>query len=170
MPNPKPVTLTSGANPNPEYDPQPLVVVGGVPAGEVTSADITDASEVGVDVLTAADAAAARSAIGAGTSNLTIGTSASTAKAGDYQPTAANISDSTAVGQSVLTAADAAAARTAIGAGTSSLAIGTSGTTAAAGNHTHTFTALAGSVSGATGANLQAILDDLAARVTALEP
>lgn len=51
--------------------------------------------------------------------------------------TAANISDSTATGRSVLTATDAAAARTAIGAGTSSLIIGTTASTAAAGNHTH---------------------------------
>jgi hypothetical protein len=64
----------------------------------------------------AADAAAARTAIGAGTSNLAIGTSGSTAKAGDYQPTAANISDSTAVGRSVLTAASQAAVLSAIGA------------------------------------------------------
>ena len=81
-----------------------------------------------------ATAAAARTAIGAGTSNLVVGTTAADAKAGNYQPTAANISDSTLTGRSVLTAADAAAARTAIGAGTSSLAIGTTGTTAAAGN------------------------------------
>jgi hypothetical protein len=55
-------------------------------SGEVTSADITDATSVGRSVLTAADAAAARTAIGAGTSNLTIGTTASTAKAGNYTP------------------------------------------------------------------------------------
>ena len=48
------------------------------------------------------------------------------------------ITDSTAVGRSVLGASDATAARTAIGAGTSSLALGSTGTTAAAGNHTHT--------------------------------
>lgn len=48
--------------------------------------------------------------------------------------TASQISDSTATGRSVLTAADATAARTAIGAGTSSLALGTTSTTAAAGD------------------------------------
>ncbi|MCC4300430.1 hypothetical protein [Rhodococcus sp. 3-2] len=47
---------------------------------------------------------------------------------------ATDISDSTTVGRNVLKAADAAAARTAIGAGTSSLATGTTGSTAAAGN------------------------------------
>ncbi|XTZ18186.1 hypothetical protein ACQSSU_12830 [Micromonospora echinospora] len=54
-----------------------------------------------------------------------------------FPTTAADVGDATAVGRSVLTAADATAARTAIGAGTSNLAIGSSGTTAAAGNHTH---------------------------------
>jgi|GEM_PF-3496176 len=53
---------------------------------------------------------------------------------------AADISDSTTVGRAVVTAADAAAARTAIGAGTSSLALGTTGTTAMAGNKTFTKT------------------------------
>lgn len=49
----------------------------------------------------------------------TIGTTAATAKAGNWTPAAADISNATAVGRSVLTATDAAAARTAIGAGTS---------------------------------------------------
>lgn len=66
---------------------------------------------------------------------LVIGTTATTAKAGNYQPAAANISDSTATGRSVLTAANAAAARTAIGAGTSNLTIGTTSTTAKAGDY-----------------------------------
>ena len=47
------------------------------------------------------------------------------------------VNSASAVGTSVLTAANASAARSAIGAGTSSLAIGTTATTAAAGNHTH---------------------------------
>lgn len=47
---------------------------------------------------------------------------------------ATDISDSTTVGLSVLKALNATAARSAIGAGTSSLAIGTTGSTAAAGN------------------------------------
>ena len=49
----------------------------------VTSAQITDATTVGKSVLTATNAAAARTAIGAGTSSLVIGTTASTAMAGD---------------------------------------------------------------------------------------
>lgn len=79
--------------------------------------------------------ATARQSIGAGTSNLAIGTTSTTAKAGNYQPTAANISDASAIGRTVLTASDAAAVRTAIGAGTSSLAIGTTASTAKAGNY-----------------------------------
>jgi hypothetical protein len=68
---------------------------------------------------------------------LVIGTTSTTAKAGNYQPTAANISDSTTVGRAVLTAVDGPAARTAIGAGSSNLNLGTTSTTAAAGDHNH---------------------------------
>ena len=71
--------------------------------------------------------------------------------------TAAQVSDATATGRSVLTAADGAAARSAIGAGTSSLALGTTASTAATGNHTHSTYATT------------AALSDLAARVQALE-
>jgi hypothetical protein len=81
-----------------------------------TVTGISDSTTVGRAVMTATDAAAARTAIGAGTSSLAIGTTSTTAKAGDYQPTAANISDSTTVGRAVLTAATTAAARTATGA------------------------------------------------------
>jgi hypothetical protein len=79
------------------------------------STSISDSTAVGRSVLTAPTTATARSAIGAGTSSLALGTTSSTAKAGDYQPTSANISDSTAIGRTILTAADAAAVRTAIG-------------------------------------------------------
>ena len=54
--------------------------------------------------------------------------------------TASQISDSTATGRSVLTASDAAVARTAIGAGTSNLALGSTGSTAKAGDYTPTWT------------------------------
>lgn len=144
--------------------------------GSQPASTISDSTTVGRSVLTAADAAAARTAIGAGTSNLILGTTGTTAKAGDYVPswteitskpstfapsahthiisdvtnlqsaldgkaavshthTTSQISDSTTVGRSVLTAADAAAARTAIGAGTSDLIIGTTSTTAKAGDY-----------------------------------
>lgn len=79
-------------------------------------------------------AAEARSSIGAGTSDLVIGTTATTAKAGNYVPDWADVEGKPAV---IAAGANQAAARTAIGAGTSSLAIGATATTAAAGNHTH---------------------------------
>ncbi len=78
------------------------------------AADISDATTVGRNVLKAVDAAAARTAIGA--SSLAIGTTGTTAAAGNHTHTAANITDSTTVGRAVMTAATAAAARTAIGA------------------------------------------------------
>lgn len=121
-------------------------------------------------IASGATQAEARTSIGAGTSNLAIGTSATTAKAGNYQPTAANISDATTTGRSLITAADAAAARAAIGAGTgnSNLAIGTTGTTAAAGNHNHAVTADATSGLEAA-ATLQAAFIALSTRIKALE-
>lgn len=103
---------------------------------------ITDSTTTGRAVLTAASTTAARTAIGAGTSDLVIGITSTTAKAGNYQPTAANISDSTTVGRAVLTAADGPAARTAIGAGSSNLNLGTTSTTAAPGDHTHLATGI----------------------------
>lgn len=118
---------------------------------------------IGQQISVAADAAAVRALIGAGTSDLSLGTTADTAKAGNYTPTwgevsgkpttftpathqhvATEITDSTATGRSVLTAATQAAARTAIGAGTSNLAIGTTASTAKAGNYTPTWTEVSG--------------------------
>lgn len=104
------------------FNPDGTPFTGGGGGGEptpVTSDDITDASEVGKEVLTAANQADARAAIGAGTSNLVIGTTATTAKAGNAVQTAAQ-------------------------------------TTATA-------------IAPGTGTNVQAILAELAARITALE-
>lgn len=101
----------------------------------VASTGITDSTATGRSVITAASPAAARTAIGAGTSSLVIGTGAGDAKAGNYQPTPAQIQGSTSLGQNLITAADPATARGILGAGTSSLAIGTTGSTAKAGNY-----------------------------------
>lgn len=65
--------------------------------------------------------------------------------------------------------ADEAAAREAIGAGTSNLTLGSGANQAAAGNHSHAFSTLSGTVDDASGSNLQAILADLAARIAAIE-
>lgn len=106
---------------------------------DITSADITDASTVGKNLLTAADAAAARTALGAstvganvltaadaaaaraaigagiGNSNLVIGTTATQAKAGNWKPAAIDVTDSGAFGRQLLQAADQAAAKTLLG-------------------------------------------------------
>jgi len=58
----------------------------------VTSAQISDAGTVGKEVLQAKDQTAARKTLGAGTSDLSIGTTSGTAKAGDYVPTTAEVS------------------------------------------------------------------------------
>lgn len=58
-----------------------------------TADDISDSTIIGKSVLKAADASAARTAIGAGTSNLVIGSTSTTAKAGDYTPSWAEIAD-----------------------------------------------------------------------------
>lgn len=59
--------------------------------GAITAADITDATTVGRSLVTAADATTARAAIGAGTSSLTLGTTNTTAKAGDYSPSTTEV-------------------------------------------------------------------------------
>lgn len=69
-----------------------ITEAGGGPTS-VTTAQISDATALGRSVMTAGDQAAARTAIGAGTSNLAIGTTASTAKAGNYTPTSAEVSN-----------------------------------------------------------------------------
>lgn len=56
-----------------------------------TADQISDSSATGRSILAAVDAAAARSAIGAGTSSLALGTTASTAKAGNWTPAAGDI-------------------------------------------------------------------------------
>lgn len=79
----------------------------------VDAATISDSTSTGRAVLKAADAAAARTAIG-----VAYGTTSGTVVQGNdsrLSPNAAAITDSTAVGRSVLTATDAASARYAIG-------------------------------------------------------
>ncbi|HCC3331629.1 TPA: hypothetical protein M4731_004655 [Salmonella enterica] len=56
-----------------------------------------------------------RTLIGAGTSSLAIGTTATTAKAGNYQPTVADISDATAFGRQLMQCADADALKALLG-------------------------------------------------------
>lgn len=107
---------------------------GGGSGGTITVGDITDASDIGKTVMKAADGVAIRTAIGAGTSNLKVGTTASEAKAGNWNPKVDDVSDASTVGKSVMKATDATAARTAIGAGTSNLKVGTAVTDAKAGN------------------------------------
>jgi hypothetical protein len=66
----------------------PLPTTAGGGAGTmITSDQISDATTIGKAVLTAADEAAARQAIGAGTSSLALGTTSATAMAGDKMPT-----------------------------------------------------------------------------------
>lgn len=77
-----------------------------------SSQDINDASSIGRALITTASAAAARSTIGAGTSSLALGTTSTTAKAGDYQPTWTQVTGKPAV---IAAGADAATARAAIG-------------------------------------------------------
>lgn len=60
---------------------------GGGSSGPVTSNDITDATTVGKQLVTATDPTDARSKIGAGTSSLTLGTTSSTAMAGNKTAT-----------------------------------------------------------------------------------
>jgi len=128
----------------------------------VASNLISDATTIGRSVLTAADAAAVRSAIGAGVSNVVVGTTTGTALSGTYAPASTNISDSTTVGRGLLTAATADAARAVIGAGTSSLTLGTTSSTALAGNYTPSSASISDAT--AVGRGLLTAVDAAAAR------
>ena len=141
--------------------------------GVIGAATLSDLSPIGQQLVVAADAAAARSAIGAGTSDLAIGTTSTTAAAGDHTHasaamTADGITDATTTGKSLIRAVDAAAGRAAIGAGTSNLAIGATASDAAAGNHTHTAAGIADSTT--TGRALVTAVDATAARTTLAVP
>ncbi|WP_025244260.1 hypothetical protein [Candidatus Sodalis pierantonius] len=67
----------------------------------ITTAQITDATKTGKQLLTAKDAAAARQAIGA--------------KADNYRPKVADISDASAIGRQILAAKDADAIKALLG-------------------------------------------------------
>jgi hypothetical protein len=110
-----------------------LDLVSGTNTGDQTLPTWTTIAGKPAVVAAGATQAAARTAIGAGTSSLVVGTGAGDAKAGNYQPTAANVSDSTTTGRALLTAADAAAARTALGLGTAATTAATAYATAAQG-------------------------------------
>lgn len=186
-----------------------IVSIAGGGAGSVEPATVDTlegATTTGKAVMKAASQAAARTVIGAGTSNFSGSYTDLTNK--PTIPAAAtvdNLSGAGATGKAVMKAASAEAARTAIGAGTSNLTIGTTATTAKAGNYappTVTTSAnglmlsadktkldgiVAGATKNATDAQLrdrsthtgsqdistvtglQAALDDLSARIAALE-
>lgn len=84
-------------------------------------AHISDSTATGRAVLTAADTAAARTAIGAVSTTDTRLSDARNPKS--HTHVVAEISDSGAAGRALVKAADSAAARTAIGAGTSNVAV-----------------------------------------------
>jgi len=116
-----------------EYLSQALKNDGFLKDNSVTSAAIAPgavtASEIASDAVTAtqiADGTITEAQLAAGVQTKL------NASAGAVVTT--DITDSTAIGRAILTAADAAAVRSAIGAGTSNLAIGVTGSTAAAGN------------------------------------
>lgn len=61
--------------------------------GSASVDTLEGATTTGKAVMKATDAAAARTAIGAGTSNVVVGTGATQAKAGNYTPTSAEVSN-----------------------------------------------------------------------------
>lgn len=126
-----------------ETGPQGPAGTGGGGGGSVTAANITDATSTGRSIITAADGPAVRSLIGAKDASYAPSWGEITSKPSTFAPaahghvisdvtglatalsgksdtnhthTASQITDSTSIGRSVLTASTAAAARTAIGA------------------------------------------------------
>lgn len=65
----------------------------GSSGGSASVDTLEGATTTGKAVMKATDAAAARTAIGAGTSSLALGTTGTTAKAGNYTPTSAEVSN-----------------------------------------------------------------------------
>lgn len=87
---------------------------------------------------------------------------------GIVEVTVEDISDASVVGKSLLKATDATEARTAIGAGTSNLALGTTASTASMGTHNHA--TVAHTASGLVAyTTLQLAFQGLSARIKALE-
>ncbi|MFE6645647.1 hypothetical protein ACFVJS_03730 [Nocardioides sp. NPDC057772] len=79
-------------------------ITGGGTGGPVSAGDITDATAVGVALVTATDALAARNAIGA--TDLAVGTGPDDAKAGDWVPDVAEVEGlAAALGEKVDTTA-----------------------------------------------------------------
>lgn len=141
---------------------QTALTLAGTALQSVSSTSISDSTATGRSLITAASATAARTAIGAGTSDLVLGTTSTTALAGNYAPTSTSISDATTVGRSLLTSASALAARAVIGAGTSNLTLGTTSSTALAGNYAPTASNISDSTS--LGRSLITAADAAAAR------
>lgn len=117
------------------------LVAGKVPSGQLPAQLVTSvAGRQGAVTLSVGDVSGAAPVVSPQfTGSPTVGGVAvvvsSDARLADARDTtAARITDATATGRNVLKAADAAAARTAIGAGTSSLALGSTSTTALAGD------------------------------------
>lgn len=94
--------------------------------------DVVGVTSVGLSVAKATTQANARTAIGAGTSNLTLGTTPTTAKAGNYVPTWGEVTGKPTTFAPVI----GDTATTALAGNTPLLQIGNTATTAKAGNYT----------------------------------
>lgn len=84
-------TVTLGGTPTQRTIEFGIPASDGTGTGTVASTDITDSTAIGRSVLTATTEALARTAIGAGTSSLVLGTTADTAMRGDFVPTKATV-------------------------------------------------------------------------------
>lgn len=130
---------------------------GSVAWGDVTGKPATFAPIVGNTATTA---------LAGNTALLTIGTTATTAKAGNYAPAWGDVTGKPAT----FPPAIGSTATTALAGNTPLLAIGTTATTAKAGNAVQTATqTTATAIAPGTATNVQGILAELAARITALE-
>lgn len=99
-----------------------------------TADDISGASELVRSLLKTSTKPGMRDVIGAGTSNLIIGEGADEAKRGNWQPDVSEIQGASQVIEALLESNNEAGARSAIGAGTSNLVVGTGSDQAKAGN------------------------------------
>lgn len=133
--------------------------------GPISTEQITDATPFTRALIRLADAASVRAMIGAGTSDLQLGSTSNDAKPGSWVPQVDDLQDAGAAGKAVAKAADAATARSAIGAAADSDVVKLTGNQSVAGTKTFSASPVVPTPSADTHAATKKYVDDQVASV-----